>query len=137
MAGLTASDGLDALSDCSPAQVLDLMSKEGRSLLLYLESCAVDCKGIVDVARMNESDVAVAKDWTRRGFIEFCRLKASMLPKQLPRPEARCPTHAVRLAGRAWECAALERRRRAVRSMSTDAMESLEFHRAKQGASVV
>jgi hypothetical protein len=102
MAGLTASDGLDALSDCSPAQVLDLMSKEGRSLLLYLESCAVDCKGIVDVARMNESDVAVAKDWTRRGFIEFCRLKASMLPKQLPRPEARCPTHAVRLAGRAF-----------------------------------
>lgn len=45
-----------------------------RSLLLYLESRAVDYGGRVDIRNMNENDMEIAKRWDKQGFIGFGRI---------------------------------------------------------------
>lgn len=84
----------------------EVMSKDERSLLLYLETCAVDQAGKVSSAHMNETDFDIAKRWAAIGYIRFSRLKSAYL--------ANGKTHCVALSAEAWADA--RRLRRASRS---------------------
>lgn len=53
---------------------LEDMSKDERSLLLFLESCAVDYGGRVNLARMNQEEVDIAGRWNENGFVSFGRI---------------------------------------------------------------
>lgn len=53
---------------------LSEMTKDERSLLLFLETQAVDYGGLVDVRHMNEDDCNIASDWNECGFIIYKRI---------------------------------------------------------------
>lgn len=108
---------------------LDTMTRDERSQLLYLETRAVDYGGKVATEKMNGDDFKITDRWRKKGFIRFERL----LAKHVGRVGGRC-THCVVLTDEAWECAALERRRRADRNLSAAVRESLD-HFEKQKAS--
>src|SRR5580692_11021328 len=50
---------------------VETMSKDERSLLLFLETCAVDRGGKVDIRHMNEVDIAISNEWTSTAFVKF------------------------------------------------------------------
>lgn len=50
------------------------MNRNEKSLLLYLETCAVDHAGRVNPLRMNEEDMEIIKKWTKEGIINFGRI---------------------------------------------------------------
>jgi hypothetical protein len=92
------------------------MTKDERSLLLYLETRMVDYDGIIDPRMMNEPDFEIAKRWDREGFIKFGRLKMreiKFLDEKFRNAKTR--THAVRFTTKAWEAAHRERRARSAR----------------------
>ncbi len=94
-----------------PEAILDKMTRDERSLLLYFESCLVNQRGTCEPLRMNESDFEIAKQWTAVGFVQFRRRPAKQLVGT-----GTTRTHAVRLSEEAWELAHMERRRRAERN---------------------
>lgn len=51
------------------------MTHKEESLLLYLESRAVDYSGRVDVSRMNQQEMVLARKWDEEGFVQFGRIK--------------------------------------------------------------
>lgn len=84
------------------------MTNQERSLLLYLESRAVDHGGTVDTRMMNEEEMTTAKQWTEKGFVTFGRLASECLKGRLGVQS----THCVTLSEEAWTLAHLERRAR-------------------------
>lgn len=84
------------------------LNKEEKSLLLYLETCAVDCSGAVDSRRMNKEDFDIAERWNKEGFINFCRIRFRYVGLG--------KTHCVVLSEGAWEMAHKERKARAARA---------------------
>lgn len=73
------------------------MNQEERSLLLFLETRAVDYGGRVDTAHMNELDMEIARSWHAMKFIQFGRIRiADHNPGG---------THWVYLSRDAWEIA--------------------------------
>lgn len=104
-------------------EIVDPMSREERSLLLYLETRAVEKRGIVASSHMNKEEIAIAMGWAEVGFIRFARMKAEFLE------EESIGDHVVELSDIAWRCAALERRRRAARCIHKEIVfASLEHH---------
>lgn len=91
---------------------LEQMGKDERSLLLYMESCAVDGYAKLDQRRMNDIDRAFAEDWNRTGFIKYGRVKA----KAIEDSASKC-THFAILSDEAWTLAHQERRNRANRTI--------------------
>ena len=91
------------------------MTPDEASLLLFLETCAVDHSGGVDVRHMNEEDMETALRWNTEGFIEFGRVSARDA-KTVGGGYVR--THYVKLLGVTWAMAALECRARAERAWS-------------------
>lgn len=87
--------------------LLDLSSDE-RSLLLFLETRAVDHSGRVQTARMNADDVDIAAKWNAEGFVAFGRIRAVDCNEY--------GTHWCRLSDRAWALAHEERKTRAART---------------------
>ena len=57
-----------------PAKTLDTMSKEELSLLLFLETEAVDYGGRVDTKHLKNNDVDILKQWNKEDFISFGRI---------------------------------------------------------------
>lgn len=53
------------------------MTRQELSLLLYLETRAVDYGGAVDVRHMNDDDFKLVKRWAKKGYLEFGRIAAS------------------------------------------------------------
>jgi hypothetical protein len=53
------------------------MSKDERSLLLYLETCAVDNGGKINIDYMNDIDREIAERWNKSKFIGYGRIKLS------------------------------------------------------------
>lgn len=104
----TKTEGADnadsSSSDCSTS--LADMTKAERSLLLYLETRAVDHGGIVTTPQLNDDDFAVVERWKENGFVEFERLTRASIEK------LRGSTHWVRLSESAWRIAHEERRAR-------------------------
>lgn len=87
-------------------KVLDDMTRDERSLMLYLETRAVDYGGKVNVPHMNAEDMEVTKKWNKEGFIKFGRIKFhDILSKQ-------SGTHWCELSDEAWVLVAMERKAR-------------------------
>lgn len=101
-------------------EVLDAMTKEQRSLLLFLETQAVDRGGMVSGENMNVEDFQIARQWAADKFIRFSRIPTSLLAKGSTR------NHVVELSEEAWACAGLERIRRAKRSQNKVVAQALE-----------
>lgn len=83
------------------------MTRDERSLLLYIETCAVDQGGRVDPRKINDVDRKILKRWEKECLIAYGRIVAKDCS-----PSA---THWVRLSGEAWLLAYEERRARAKR----------------------
>jgi hypothetical protein len=86
---------------------MEMLDKKGLSLLLFLETAAVDQGGKVNIAHMNESDMTLAEGWHEAGFIGFGRIIAADCS---PRG-----THWVHLSDDAMTAAHAERKARAKR----------------------
>ena len=109
-AGTEAPDPTEFGLD-DPEVILNAMSRDERSLLLYFESCLVNQKGYCEARRMNELDFEIAKEWIDVGFALFRRRPAKQLVGT-----GTTHTHEVRFSEEAWELAHIERRRRAERN---------------------
>lgn len=83
------------------------LTKEEKSLLLFLEVCIVDRACIVNTVHMNEEDMYIAKKWDRDGLIQFGRVWSTEVK------EGR--THYVIFSERAFELAHQERKERGER----------------------
>ena len=53
---------------------MNSMTKDEKSLLMYLETRMVDYGGSVDSRRMNKDDFEIAEKWNEVGFIKFGRI---------------------------------------------------------------
>ena len=89
--------------------VLEDLTREERSLLLYLESRSVDNRSLVDVRRMNKEDMTVAKKWNDTGFVNFGRIAFESLER------TGNSSYWCKLSDDAWKLAHEERRARAKR----------------------
>ncbi len=85
-------------------------TKDERSLLLFLETCAVDGSGAVKTVHMNAEDMAIARRWNEEGYLTFKRIHSSKL--QI----IKGATHWVELSSDAWNDAAALRKARAIRT---------------------
>src|SRR6266496_3112871 len=86
----------------------DNLTLQQISLLLYLETRAVDHGGAVASPQMNAEDFAQANQWNQEGFIEFGRIRASDF-------DPRRGSHWIRLSDDAWDVAHQARKERADR----------------------
>ena len=89
---------------------LETMSNDEISLLLYLETCCVDHGGKVDINKMNDKDVDIAKRNAELGFISFGRIATESLSLI-----SGAHTHWCQLSDDAWELVHHARWERAVR----------------------
>jgi hypothetical protein len=87
------------------------MTKEEKSLLLFLETQAVDYWGKVDIRHMNEDDMNIAERWNKEGFVKFGRI----CYKDIKPAGVKVSTHWVNLSDKAWRAAGDERKARAIR----------------------
>ena len=55
-------------------QMIELMSKDEKSLLLFLETRGVDYGGRINIKHMNQEDMQIAERWSKEGFLEFGRI---------------------------------------------------------------
>lgn len=90
------------------------MTKDERSLLLFLETCFVNNGGLVDVRHMNEEDKMLAQTWTAEFFIDFGRLSYADV-ERLSKYNGHLYTAWVTLSDEAFDLAHQERRARAKR----------------------
>ena len=90
------------------------MTRDQRSTLLYLETRAVDHRGIVDTRHMNDGDMAICKEWDRTGFLEFKRR-----PAEGAFAARSTGTHYTILSNEAWEVAHRFREERGIRNQPT------------------
>lgn len=82
------------------AETLDAMSRDERSLLLYLETRAVDHGGLVAPVHMNAADFDITKRWNEAGFLRFSR----MLSEYINDTRLARSSHVVELGEMAWRC---------------------------------
>jgi len=87
------------------------LNKTELSLLLYLETRAVDHGGLVETSHMNEEDDEIAKRWNEEGFIKFGRVYSKHVKKTAYGAASRW----VQFTEEAWEEAHKERKARADR----------------------
>ena len=92
------------------------LTKEEKSLLLYMETQAVDYGGKLQSVRMNADDFDVAKRWNESGFVLFGRIAANDHVTRGSSGKYLC-THWCVLSDEAWEAAHTERRARCQRLM--------------------
>ena len=97
------------------------MTREESNLLLYLETCAVDGRGMCHSGRMNTQDFEIASRWHDTKFIRFGRRTAAAIIKASKLRAAPGPaTHLVVLSDKAWSTAHRLRRERAERMLSPE-----------------
>ncbi|KKN69639.1 hypothetical protein LCGC14_0439420 [marine sediment metagenome] len=101
------------------------MSKDEKSLLLFLETRAVDYGGRVNLQHMNDEDMDITKGWNKRGFIGFGRI--------VIRCHNSDGTHWVRLSEEAWKLAHKERKARSKRMFENRTWISTEESREVNG----
>lgn len=100
---------------------MNLMRKEERSLLLYLETCAVDYGGKMNLDHLNAADWLFIAEWTKSGLIESGRVAAGDIRNKR--------AHWCRLSEEAWEAAHKERRARAERMWKSRTWETTKEKR--------
>jgi len=87
----------------------DRMTKDEKSILLYLESCATDDIGRIDSRKINDIDLEIMKKWNKSGFISFGRLRSADIKS------GSFKATWVKLSDEAWETAFKLRKERALR----------------------
>lgn len=102
-------------AELSCTDLLSGMSRNDKSLLLYLETCAVDYGGLVEARRMNAEDVATMARWNDSGFVLSGRVSSADLRRW--ENHNRRPTQWCELSEQAWQAAHDERRARCQRLM--------------------
>ena len=90
------------------AWTIESLSKDQRSTLAYVESCAVDAGGLLESIRLNAADMQTLQAMHDAGLLQFGRVPGSMLGTGL-KPW----THWVVLNDSGWQLAAQVRRKRA------------------------
>ncbi len=90
---------------------LDGMNKDEKSLLLFLETCAVDHGGLVCVLYMNDNDIEITKNWNNNEFVLFGRIQFS----DIVNSGGKTYSHWCLLSQKAFELAHQERIARADR----------------------
>ena len=83
------------------------MNKDEISLLLFLETCAVDNGGKIDIRHMNDTDREIAERWHKSNFISYGRIKFADINSN--------KTHWCHLSDEAFAEAHELRRKRATR----------------------
>jgi len=91
-------------------KVLETMTKDERSLLIYFESRCVDYRGWLDMRQMNKDDEEIAKRWNEEGLIVYKRGT-----QRDGKGEIVQMTYEVELSPEAWKLAHAERIARAKR----------------------
>lgn len=93
---------------------MELTTREEKSLLLFLETQAVDYGGKIEGVRMNADDFAIAKRWNEAGFVQFGRIAFH----DIKRLAGVARDHWCVLSDEAWKLAHEERRARCERVMA-------------------
>lgn len=97
------------------------MARDEKTLLLFLETRAVDHAGRVDIRHMNYDDMNLAQTWALEGFVEFGRIESQHHSKY--------GTHYVHLSEAAMEAAHKERRARAERQWARRRYQTIQRNR--------
>jgi len=103
-------------------KTLDTMTKDERSLLLFLESRAVDNSGRVQTVHMNFDDMKTTERWNKEDFVKYGRIASEDLNKY--------GTHWCQLSDEAWQLAAAERKARAARTWAKREWKTTDEKRA-------
>lgn len=91
------------------------LTRDQKSLLLYFETQATDCGGVLESVRMNATDFATARRWNEVGFVYFGRIAfKDIKPHGGVARDRWCV-----LSEDAWKMAHAERRARCDRVMAT------------------
>jgi hypothetical protein len=91
------------------------------SLLLYLETCAVDYGGGVDANHVNSADMEILERWNVEGFVQSGRIAFHDVERMYKRSKGRRrATLWAELSEEAWAVAHEERRARATRMSVVD-----------------
>ena len=105
-------------------KTLEKMSRDEKSLLLFLETRAVDYGGRVNLAHMNKEDIDISKKWNKEGFIGFGRI--------VHRHHNSDGTNWCQLSDEAWKLAHEERNNRANRLWENrswlSTVDNMEYH---------
>ena len=88
-------------------KTLETMTKGERSLLLFLESYAVENSGRIKTVCMNGDDMKTSEQWNKEGFVQFGRVAVEDLSD--------FGSHWCFLSEEAWQLASAERKARAAR----------------------
>ena len=107
---------------------LDDLTKDERSLLLYLETCVVDYGGLVHSQRINDEDRAILKKWDNASFVSYSRLTFKSIELLIEKHH----TSMVRLSEDAWRLAHEERRARAARRAAKSPYKDLITTKVKR-----
>jgi|WetSurMetagenome_2_1015567.scaffolds.fasta_scaffold1241529_1 hypothetical protein len=107
---------------------LEELTREEKSLLLFLESCATEHAGSLDPRHMNDDDKEIIKKWTNSKFIQYGRIAAAYLNITT----VRC--NWVNLSDEAWDLAHQERKSRFIRMNNARVWKkSIEIKRLPNG----
>lgn len=104
-------------------KTLNSLTKDERSLLLFLETRAVDHRGRVDTKHMNSEDMAIAAQWHLEGFVNFGRIASEDLNQY--------GSHWCHLSEQAWMLVAEERKARAERMWAKRTWKTTDEKRAR------
>ncbi len=100
------------------------MSRDEKSLLLFLETRQVDYGGRVNLVHMNKEDIDIAKKWNDKGFIGFGRIVARNINSD--------GSSWCKLSDEVWKLAHKERKARAKRRWENrtwvSTKDSMEVH---------
>ncbi len=89
------------------------MTKDERSLLLFLETCVVDQGGLVDTRHMNDADQKIVDVWKACGWVDYGRVRFGDLERlQTGKHQM---THWIELTDEMFRLAHEERRARSTR----------------------
>lgn len=102
---------------------LSTMTKDEKSLMLYLETRMVDYAGTIDFVHLNDADIALLGEWEAAGFITQHRLTHASV--QLLNKKS--TTNIVSLSDAAWELAWECRKERAARLRTRPPYCDLQF----------
>ncbi len=98
---------------------LSEMTKQEKSLLVYLEVCLVDSTGKINGVNIDNQDIDILKRWSKLGFIDYGRIHSSHI-------HDRYTCTWCTFSNEAWKLAHKERKLRSNRMLKKRAWRSTE-----------
>lgn len=100
-----------AMIDTRVKDLIQTLTKDQRSIIVYAESCLVDRGGLLEARKMNKEDFDNLHMYEREGFLSHGRIPFSVMQSLEGRDWS--PTHWITFKDKAWELAHALRRFRA------------------------